>query len=94
MCGLIWFPARAATGRGELLQIPADVGHGHRVAGERDRDAGAQFDRRGVLGGQREQQERVVTDLRGPAAVVAELFDLTRAPGHVSQPGHDAAVDL
>jgi hypothetical protein len=60
------------------LQIPPDVGHCHGVAGERHRDAGAQFDRRGVLSGQHKRQERIVVDLGCPAAVVAAPLQLAR----------------
>ena len=46
------------------LQVVADVGERHRVAGERDRDRRAELEPLGVLGGEHERQERVVVRSR------------------------------
>ena len=92
MCGLIWVPSPSGNRPRENSQIPADVGHRHRVAAKATAMLvpSSTFE---VCSAASERQERVVTDLRGPAAVVAELLDLTRRAGP-GQPGHDAAVDL
>ena len=76
------------------LQIPPDVGHCHRIAGERHRDAGAQFDARGVLGGQHQRQEGIVVDLGGPAAVVASPLQLARRLRDVGELAGHGPVDL
>ena len=76
------------------LQIPADVGDGHRIAGERHRDAGPELDRRGVLGGQHQRQERIVVDLGCPAAVVAPSLQRGRRLGDVGELAGHGPVDL
>ena len=43
----------------------AGVRERHRVAGERHRDAGAELDALGVLGREREREERIVAGLGG-----------------------------
>ena len=63
----------AATG--DELQVVAEVGEVHRVARERDRDRGAELHRGGVLGGDRERDERIVLGLEGEDAVVPDLLE-------------------
>jgi hypothetical protein len=76
------------------LQVPSDVGHGHRIPRKRDGDAGAQFDPRSVFGGKHERQEGIVVDLGGPAAVVAPTFQCARRARHVCKLAGNGAVDL
>src|SRR3984893_4056825 len=76
------------------LQIPADVGNGHRVTRECHRDAGPQLESRGVFGGQQQRQKRIMVDLAGQTRVLALLLEDTRQFGHPSEVGEDAAVDL
>src|ERR1700722_5773046 len=71
----------------ERLQIPADVGNRHRITRECHRDAGAQFESRGVFGGQQQRQKRVMVDLAGPTRVVALLLELPRQFGDTSEVG-------
>ena len=61
---------------GEALQVPADVGERHRVAGEGDGDRRAELELGGVLGGEQQREERVVRRLGGPHAGVADGFEL------------------
>ena len=56
----------------------AEVGERHRVARERDRDAGRELHPLGVLGRDDELQERVVTRLRGHDPVVTEILEVAR----------------
>ena len=73
----------------------ADVREQHRVARERDRDRGHELEPLGVLGRERERQERIARDLRGHAAVVAGGFERARARRNVREVGRDqSAVDL
>ena len=66
MCGLICEPSpRQEPAVRRELQVVADVGQRHRVAGEPDRDRGAELHALGVLGGQHQRQERVVRRLEG-----------------------------
>ena len=58
----------------ERLKIPAEVREQHRVSGESDRDRRAEFERFGVFGSEHQGQERVVTRLGCPDAVVAGRF--------------------
>ena len=60
----------------ERLQVVADVGQQHRVAGERDGDGRAELDLLRVLGGEQQREERVVARLGGPDAGVARLLAL------------------
>jgi len=76
------------------LQVPADVRDGHRIPRERHRDAGAQFDSCGVLGGEYQWQEGVVVDFGGPAAVVASSLQRARRVGDVGEPAGNGPVDL
>ena len=79
MCGLICEPSpRIARPPRERLQVPADVGQVHRAARERDRDRGGELEPLGVLGREREREERVVRALERVDAVVAQRLDLAR----------------
>jgi hypothetical protein len=63
-------PQHEATLR-EGLEIVADVGQIHGVAGEGHRDPGGQLQTLGVLGGQGQGQEGIVLGLGGDEPVVA-----------------------
>jgi hypothetical protein len=76
------------------LQVPADVGEQHRVAGERDRDRRADLDLLGVLGSEHQWQERVVIRLRGPHAGVPGCFEALRSSGGVAQTERQPGIDL
>ena len=77
------------------LQIVGGVRREHRRARERDRDAGAELDALGVLGGDHERQERVASRLRGEQAVVADVFQLACPDRDVFERArHDPGVDL
>ena len=66
MCGLIWQPRPRMNRPFEYgWRSFADVRQRHRVAGERDRDAGAELDALGVLAPATSGQERVVAGLGG-----------------------------
>ena len=94
MCALIWLPSpRRKRPSRERLEVVADVGERHRVARERDRDAGAELEALGVLGGDHERQERVVVRLGRQRAVVADVLELLRHPRDLRRSGaRDAAV--
>ena len=76
------------------LQVPADVGDDHRIARERHRDVGAEFESRRVLGGQQQWQKRVVTGFGRPASVISLLFQVADRVNHSFESIGDAAVDL
>ena len=81
MCGLIWLPRPSVNRPFETsCRSLADVGHRHRVAGERDRDLGDELEALGVLGRDHEREEWVVGDLGGGAAVVAVASRARRPP--------------
>ena len=68
-----------------LLQVVGGVGEHHRRAREGDRDAGGELDALGVLGRDRERQERVVAGLRREQPVVPDRLELAaRGPISVS----------
>src|SRR3954453_294717 len=67
--------AEIEAARRVRLQIPPEVGDGHRVACERDRNAGSDLETRRVFGSEHHRQERIVVDLARPPAVVATLFE-------------------
>jgi len=81
------------------LRVPLQVVRGvrgeHRRPGERNRDARAELDAFGVLGGDHEREERVAPRLRGDQPVVAERFQFLGPMGDVVEPGrHDPRVHL
>ena len=77
MCGLICEPSPRTNRPFDICcRSFAVYASDHRRARERDRDAGAELDALGVLGRERERQERVVPGLGGQQAVVAELLEL------------------
>jgi len=77
-----------------VLQVPTDLGHRHRIACKRHRDAGTQFDAGGVFGGQGQRQERVVIELGGPAAVVAATFQHAGTGRHLCELADNGRVYL
>ena len=66
----------------------------HGVAGERDCDAGAELDLRGVLGREHQREERIVAGLGRPYAGEPERLGLACLFGHPMQIGPDPPVDL
>ena len=58
------------------VQVPRGDGAGHRVAGERNRNCGAEFDALGALCSQRQRQERVMRCLERPRRRQSHLFEL------------------
>ena len=84
MCGLICDPRPSdEPALRHLLEVVGRVREHHRRAGERHRDARRELDALGVLGRQRDRQERVVAGLGGQQPVVTELLEL-RARGPIS----------
>ena len=67
------------------LQVPGGVRDHGGAPGKGDRDRGAEAHAARVLGGQREGQERIVTSLRRPEAVDAELLGLPGQRRHVAE---------
>ena len=70
---------------GDELQVVAEVGEVHRVAGERDRDRGPELHARGVLGGDGERDERIVLGLEREDAVVPDLLEARVRRAHVAR---------
>ena len=65
------------------------------VRGERDGDAGSELDALGVLGRDRERQERIVRGLGRQQPVVADVFERLRPRADLGQRRrHDPGVDL
>ena len=74
------------------LQVVAHDGEVHGAAGERHRDPGAELEPLGVLGGEEQRQEHVVTRLGRPGAVVARGLGRARRVGDGVEIERDASV--
>ena len=95
MCGLICEPRPSRKRPFEnVCRSLASTAVRHGVAGEGHRDAGAELDAFGVLGGQQQGEERVVARLGAPQAVEAVLLGSPRRLDGVARIEADSTVDL
>ena len=79
----------------EELQVEAQVGERHRIARERDRDRGGEFEALRMLGCDDQGQERVVGSLEREAAVVSgRLERLGAGSGVAGVVDQNRAVEL
>jgi hypothetical protein len=94
MCACTWrAEPEIEPPAGVRLQVPAQVRDRHRVARERDGDAGSDLEPRRVFGGQQHRQEWIVVDLAGPASVVAASLERADHPWDTGEFARDAPVD-
>src|SRR5205807_3450007 len=77
-----------------LVQVVADVGEGHRVAGEGHRDPGHELHPLGVLGGEGQRQEGVVLGLDRDEPVVALGLQRPGPLRRAAQVRAEVGVDL
>ena len=96
MCGLICEPSpRIARPSENVWRSQPMWARFIGLRANADRDRGREVEPLGVLGREREREERVVRALERVDAVVAHRLDLARDPGHLGQRGGDERrVDL
>ena len=83
------------TSTGRLLQIPSEIGHGHRTAQKRHRYAGRQGDGLRAGRGDGEREKRVMLQLSHQQTIISRRLQAWRYLGDVAQGGlGDVSIDL